>query len=60
MKKLLTVLLIVLLAACTKENTEPANEEYIDPVRDVFIFAQADISLQERLKEANNGFDYRN
>ncbi|MBQ6126985.1 MAG: hypothetical protein IKE50_03360 [Erysipelotrichaceae bacterium] len=60
MKKLLTVLLIVLLAACAKENTEPVKDEYIDPVRDVFIFAQADVSLQGRLKEANNGFDYRN
>ena len=60
MKKLLSILLIVLLAACTKEDTEPVNEECIDPVRDVFIFAEADSSLQERLKEANNGFDYRN
>ena len=60
MKKFLTVLMIVLLAACTKEDTEPVKEEYIDPVKDVFIFAEADSFLQERLKEANNGFDYRN
>ncbi len=60
MKKLLSVLLIVLLVACKKEDTEPVKEEYIDPVRDVFIFAEVDSSLQERLKEANNGFDYRN
>ena len=60
MKKFITVLMIVLLTACAKENAEPAQEEYIDPVRDVFIFAEADRSLQERLKEANNGFDYRN
>ena len=61
MKKLVSVLLIVFLSACSHESqTEPVKEEYIDPVRDVFIFSAADPDLQIRLKEANNGFDFRN
>ena len=60
MKKIVAVLLAVLLAACTGENAEPVKEEYIDPVKDVFIFAEADSGLQKRLKDANNGLDYKN
>ena len=60
MKKLLCVLLFLFFSACAKEDIEPVKEEYIDPVKDVFIFAEVDSSLQKRLKEAHNGFDYRN
>lgn len=51
------IVLLVFLCACS--STEK-KEEYIDPVRDVFIYTELNEDVQERLKEANAGEEYEN
>ena len=62
------MLIVFFLSACQKEKQPQDNntdrneekEEYIDPVRDIFIFEQLDKILAERLKQANGNKDLQN
>ena len=67
-KLFLCGLIIFCLSACQKDPKPQDNytdkneekEEFIDPVRDIFIFEQLDKTLAERLKEANGNKDLQN
>ena len=57
-KKILIVLMIFFLCSCEKK--EEVKEEYIDPVRDIFIFDEIDEELQTKIKKANLNKDFEN
>ena len=55
----------ILLLSCTKQGVPdiPAaeeKEEYIDPVKDVFIFGEIEVDLRQKLKTANCHGDMNN
>lgn len=53
--------MIVLLCSCNTENIQKTSQEqYIEPVRSVNIFDEADKELQDRIKKANNGKGFDN
>ena len=56
MVKKILVLLLLFLCACSNNAKQL---EYIDPVKDVFIFGELDSSVQNRIKEANGNKDKR-
>ncbi|MBR5341220.1 MAG: hypothetical protein IK151_04755 [Erysipelotrichaceae bacterium] len=63
LKKITLLILLLLLCACQKPEEEPQEdirEEYIDPVRDVFIFEKLDPNLRVRIKKANGNNDFKN
>ncbi len=61
---------LLLLCACSQkpagsddgkeEENQVTIEEYIDPVKDVFIFGELSEELQEGIKEANCNEEYKN
>lgn len=57
-KKILIVLMIFFLCSCEKK--EEVKEDYIDPVRDIFIFDEIDEDLQTKIKKANLNKDFEN
>ena len=67
-KLFLCALIIFCLSACQKDPEPQDNktekdtekEEYIDPVRDIFIFDKLDPELKNSLKEANGNKDLQN
>ena len=70
LKKILSLFLVLCLCACgTKQEEKPAEDrkeettvekEYIDPVKDVFIFGEIDEKLKERIRIANCDQEYKN
>ena len=61
-RKIISLFLILCLWGCQKQIPEETvfEEEYIDPVKDVFIFDELDDSLKEKIKKANCNNDYKN
>ena len=60
-KKLILLLMVFLLIGCVpKEEVIEEPIEYIDPVKDVFIFSKLDSGTQYRIKKANGNKDYSN
>ena len=57
MVKKILVLLLLFLCACSNNSKQL---EYVDPVKDVFIFGELDSDVQNRIKEANGNKEYRN
>ena len=72
MNKKVFLLCLVFLVLCGCSNTKAPEEEkqeeeviidreeYIDPVKDIFIFGELEEDLKNKIKEANNGSDYEN
>ena len=62
-KKALTIVLLILLSACSKV-TEVDNsietKEYVEPINDVFIFDQIDNESRSLLKYANGNKEFEN
>ncbi|MDO4940179.1 MAG: hypothetical protein Q4E33_00630 [Erysipelotrichaceae bacterium] len=61
LNKLLTVLISLTLFGCSS-NQEIIQEEieYIEPMKEVFIFEEIDRDLQNKILYANNNLDYQN
>ena len=62
-RKLFSLFLILFLCvSCGKKEEEEIIQEieYIDPVKDVFIFGEVDEYLQDRIRKANADNDYKN
>ena len=66
-KKILLILLILSCLSCGKHDNEMKQEveietinEYIDPVRDIFLFDELDEKLRNRIKTANNNKEFNN
>ena len=66
-KVLLAAVIVLSLFACEKkqekdDQTDPEiiQEEYIDPVRDIFIFDKLDPTLKNKAKAANGNKDLQN
>jgi thiol-disulfide isomerase/thioredoxin len=61
-RKIISLFLILCLWGCQKQIPEETvcEEEYIDPLKDVFIFDELDDSLKEKIKKANCNNDYKN
>ena len=61
-KKIILLLILLLCVSCSTDNktVETNTEEYIEPVRDIFIFDEIDKTLQNRIKIANGGKEFRN
>lgn len=62
-KKLLTILSVFLLFACASDvNTDDNHDkkEYIEPVKDVFVFDQLNTEIKNKIKKANNDKAYNN
>ena len=65
-KKTLSFFLILLLiCGCGEKQEEEKKDrsqeiEYLDPVRDVFIYSELDELLQERIKKANCNEEFKN
>lgn len=55
-KKILLILLLILSSCGKKEN----NLEFIDPVRDVFVYGELDKQTQDRIRLANGNREYKN
>lgn len=61
LKKILIVLSLLLLVSCIKDKKETTViDEYIAPVKDVFLFDELDGNLKQRIKKANGNKDYLN
>ena len=64
LKKILILFLCLFcLCSCGEQTVPEGNEDkedYIDPVKDVFIFGELDEGLQKDLKTANCHSDYQN
>lgn len=67
-KFLCLFLVVICLVSCAHENEpeheevipEIKKEEYIDPVKDIFIFGELEEDLQNKLKTANCNENYNN
>lgn len=59
LSKILTVILIINLTACNNKTTIQ-EEEYIEPLREVFIVGQLDEKIQNRINNANGEKTYQN
>ena len=57
MIKKILVLLLLFLCSCSKDSKQL---EYLDPVKDVFIFGELDGDVQNRIKAANGNKEYKN
>lgn len=60
LKKILVVLSILLLVSCGDKKKEIVIEEYICPIKDVFLFDELDYKLAQRVKKANGYKDFSN
>lgn len=66
LNKIFVVLLVLCLCSCSFNNNKnnedeiTNNIEYIEPMREVFIFDELDETLQTRIKKANSDIDYQN
>lgn len=61
MLKRFLLIFFVLLTACSKQAEEiTVNEEYISPIKDVFLFGELDPNVRAEIKKANGGKDYSN
>lgn len=58
-KKVLIVLLCLFLSGCNQKQ-EIKEIEYIDPVKDVFIFSELDNALKYRIQKANLNKEFEN
>ena len=56
------LLFLLLFCGCSKKEAETVieTEEYIAPVRNVFLFDELSASTQEKMKAANNGSELKN
>ena len=55
------MLMVFLLIGCSSRQDETnENIEYIDPVKDIFIFSALDAGTQYRIRKANSNKDYSN
>ena len=56
------MLLVFALSGCKPQEEEPVEEiiEYVDPVRDIFIYSALDSSVQYRISKANGNKEYSN
>ena len=59
-KRVLLLILCFLLVSCGNNKSVKEEIEYIDPVKDVFIYSLLDTSLKNRIKIANNNKEYEN
>lgn len=59
-KKFLVVLLILLTACGTKPIENKIEEQYVSPVRDIFLFGELDPNTKVDIKKANGNKDYSN
>ena len=61
-KKILIVLIMFLVFGCTRDEETVIEDdiEYVDPVKDVFIFGELNKDLQKSIKSANNNSEYKN
>jgi PBP1b-binding outer membrane lipoprotein LpoB len=60
-KRLILLLMVFLLIGCSSRQDETKeNIEYIDPVKDIFIFSALDAGTQYRIRKANSNKDYSN
>ncbi|MBR5754700.1 MAG: hypothetical protein IKX97_02605 [Erysipelotrichaceae bacterium] len=52
-RKIIVILLVLMCVSCAaKDDADTFSEEYIDPVKDVFIFSELDRKLQDRIYDA--------
>ena len=61
-KKILIVLIMFLVFGCARDEETVIEDEieYVDPVKDVFIFGELNKDLQKSIKSANNNSEYKN
>lgn len=57
--RILLICLLTLLCSCSREDKK--NQiEYIEPVKDFFVFGELDEDLAERIRSAGEGKEFRN
>ena len=66
-KKILILLVILLCVSCGKHNDEVKEEievesidEYIDPVKDIFLFDELNEELKKKIKVASGSKEFKN
>ena len=56
--RILLICLLTLLCSCSREEIN--KTEYIDPVKDLFVFGELDDDLADRIRSACSGAEFRN
>lgn len=60
LKKIATILSVLMLVSCTANKNQEIQKDYIDPVMDIFIFDELNDDYKETIKKANSNKDYKN